>query len=89
MADILIGKVGYDPMTRSEAIFSVTDIEINWVEFFSLDSAFNFLAKASAAVPSSCGGKVLLDLSSSMRTFQNNSKCYFSYTCTPNLPEKV
>ena len=27
MADILIAKVGYDPMTISQAIFSVTDIE--------------------------------------------------------------
>jgi len=61
---------------------------INWVEFwFYLDSAFNFSAKASAPVPSSCGGKVSLDLAGSMRTFQNNSEHNFSNTCTPNLPD--
>jgi hypothetical protein len=51
--------------------------EINWVEHFHRVSAFNFSAKASDSVPSSCGGKVLLDLASSMRTFQNNSEHNF------------
>jgi len=58
------------------------------LKIFYRDSAFNFSTKASAPVPSSCGGKVPLDLVGSMRTFQNNSKHNFSNTCAPNLPDK-